>query len=98
MRTEHELPETYTYPAVLSDCYEGGMWVIHFPDLSGCWYEGATREEVLDAGESLLGEYLAAREQFGLRLPVPSIRDTLVEAGVGAVVMVTVAMDEFRKT
>ena len=46
----------YSYPAVVSNEYEGGLWVANFVNLSGCWTEGRDRNDVVRrAPEALAG-------------------------------------------
>ena len=92
------LPENYTYPAIVADCYAEGIWVANFPDLSGCWCEGTTREEVIDRAPQTLGLYMAYREQSGLPQPSPSDREDLLRVAVGEVIQVSVIMADFRAT
>ncbi len=82
--------EVFTYPALVADCYEGGMWVVHFPDLPGCWYEAASRDEAVRNAEGLLRTYLAYRKEMGLPLPSPGAAGTLEQVGLGEVISVTV--------
>lgn len=95
MNIENTLPECYAYPAVVADCYEGGVWVLNFPDLSGCWCEGISPEDVIEKAPRTLGDYLAFREKTGVP-PIPSDPAELAGAGVGAVVVITVCMNEYR--
>jgi predicted RNase H-like HicB family nuclease len=91
------LPDFYSYPAIVADCYEDGLWALNFPDLSGCWCEGRTSDEVMRMGEVTLGEYMACREKSGMELPLPGDAAELEKTRLGSVIIVTVVMEKFRK-
>lgn len=95
-RVVDSLPDAYSYPAIVADCYEGGMWVLNFPDLSGCWCEASTREEAVSLGRRTLGRYLADRERMGFPLPPPGDPCEFAQTGLGSVIIVHVTMDDFR--
>ena len=50
---------------------EGGGYSIHFPDLPGCWSDGATPEEAIENGRDALRSWLAVAEEFGDDTPKP---------------------------
>lgn len=50
---------------------EGGGYSISFPDLPGCWSDGATPEEAIENGRDALSAWLAVAEEFGDDLPKP---------------------------
>ena len=44
---------------------EGGGYSISFPDLPGCWSDGATPEEAIENGRDALASWLAVAHEFG---------------------------------
>lgn len=48
---------------------EGGGYSIFFPDLPGCWSDGATPEEAIENGRDALRSWLAVAEEFGDGIP-----------------------------
>jgi antitoxin HicB len=50
---------------------EGGGYSISFPDLPGCWSDGATPEEAIENGRDALASWLAVAQEFRDELPKP---------------------------
>ena len=50
---------------------EGGGYSISFPDLPGCWSDGATPEEAIENGRDALSSWLAVAREFGDDAPKP---------------------------
>lgn len=50
---------------------EGGGYSISFPDLPGCWSDGATPEEAIANGRDALQAWLAVAHEFGDDIPRP---------------------------
>lgn len=50
---------------------EGGWYSIYFPDLPGCWSDGATPEEAIENGRDALQSWLAVAQEFGDDIPRP---------------------------
>ena len=50
---------------------EGGGYSIYFPDLPGCWSDGATAEEAIENGRDALQSWLAVAQEFGDDIPRP---------------------------
>ena len=50
---------------------EGGGYGISFPDLPGCWSDGATPEEAIANGRDALQAWLAVAREFGDEVPKP---------------------------
>src|SRR6266540_4077266 len=50
---------------------EGGGYSISFPDLPGCWSDGATPEEAIENGRAALASWLAVAQEFSDELPKP---------------------------
>jgi antitoxin HicB len=50
---------------------EGGGYSIYFPDLPGCWSDGATPEEAIENGRDALQSWLAVAQEFGDDIPHP---------------------------
>lgn len=50
---------------------EGGGYSIHFPDLPGCWSDGATPEDAIENGRDALQSWLAVAQEFGDDIPRP---------------------------
>jgi antitoxin HicB len=50
---------------------EGGGYSITFPDLPGCYSDGATPEEAINNGRDALESWLAVACEFGDKLPKP---------------------------
>lgn len=50
---------------------EGGGYSIYFPDLPGCWSDGATPEEAIENGRDALRSWLAVADEFGDDTPKP---------------------------
>ena len=68
------------YPAIIHK-EEDGYW-IQFPDLSGCYTEGDTLEELLSNAEEVLGAFLAVKMEYKEDIPAASdISDLSVQSG-----------------
>ena len=50
---------------------EGGGYSITFPDLPGCWSDGATPEEAIENGRDALRSWLTVDTEFGDDAPKP---------------------------
>lgn len=50
---------------------EGGGYSISFPDLPGCWSDGATPEEAIANGRDALRAWLSVAQEFADQLPKP---------------------------
>lgn len=50
---------------------EGGGYSVFFPDLPGCWSDGATPEEAVKNGRDALESWLAVAQEFGDEIPKP---------------------------
>ena len=50
---------------------EGGGYSIYFPDLPGCWSDGATPEDAIENGCDALQSWLAVAQEFGDGIPRP---------------------------
>lgn len=50
---------------------EGGGYSIYFPDLPGCWSDGATPEDAIENGRDALMSWLAVAQEFGDGIPKP---------------------------
>ena len=50
---------------------EGGVYSIYFPDLPGCWSDGASPEEAIENGRDALQSWLAVAQEFGDDIPRP---------------------------
>ncbi len=50
---------------------EGGGYSISFPDLPGCWSDGATPEEAVENGRDALASWLEVAQEFRDELPKP---------------------------
>lgn len=50
---------------------EGGGYSISFPDLPGCWSDGATPEEAVENGRDALRSWLAVAQEFDDDVPKP---------------------------
>ncbi len=50
---------------------EGGGYSITFPDLPGCYSDGATPEEAINNGRDALESWLAVAREFGDKIPIP---------------------------
>jgi antitoxin HicB len=50
---------------------EGGGYGVSFPDLPGCWSDGATPEDAVTNGRDALRAWLAVAQEFGDELPRP---------------------------
>ena len=50
---------------------EGGGYSIYFPDLPGCWSDGATPEDAIQNGRDALQSWLAVAREFGDGIPMP---------------------------
>ncbi|MBC7944783.1 MAG: type II toxin-antitoxin system HicB family antitoxin [Burkholderiales bacterium] len=48
---------------------EGGGFAISFPDLPGCWSDGATPEQAIENGRDALVSWLAVAKEFGDEIP-----------------------------
>ncbi len=61
----------YVYPAIISPSEEGGFDV-SFPDISGCYTEGASLAEALEQAKDALCLMLYDMEERGENIPVPT--------------------------
>jgi antitoxin HicB len=50
---------------------EGGGYSVSFPDLPGCWSDGATPEDAVANGRDALRAWLSVAQEFGDELPRP---------------------------
>lgn len=50
---------------------EGGGYSIAFPDVPGCWSDGATPEEAVANGRDALQAWLSVAREFGDGIPKP---------------------------
>ena len=50
---------------------EGGGYSVSFPDVPGCWSDGATPEEAIENGRDALRSWLTVAGEFGDELPKP---------------------------
>jgi antitoxin HicB len=50
---------------------EGGGYGITFPDVPGCWSDGATPEEAIANGRDALQAWLLVAREFGDEMPKP---------------------------
>lgn len=82
------MKKKYTYPAVIADGYDGGrLWVANFPGLSGCWAEGATREDVVSRAAETLRLYIESCLNAEWPIPEPMTAAELENANVGEVML-----------
>lgn len=60
---------------------EGGGYSIYFPDLPGCWSDGATPEDAIENGRDALRSWLAVAQEFGdgIRKPFSSLSGRFVQ-------------------
>lgn len=65
------------YPAMVRvlDENDGGGFLVEFPDLPGCYGDGATREKALSNAERAAAEWIAAAKEMGRAIPEPSSLD-----------------------
>lgn len=61
------------YPATIRRLSksEGGGYLVEFPDLPGCFADGETIEEALDAAEDAMNSWLSTAKEFNDELPSP---------------------------
>ena len=50
---------------------EGGGYSISFPDLPGCWSDGATPEEAIENGRDAVESWLTVAQEFEDEIPKP---------------------------
>jgi antitoxin HicB len=50
---------------------EGGGYSVSFPDIPGCWSDGATPEEAIENGRDAIQSWLAVAQEFGDEVPKP---------------------------
>lgn len=50
---------------------EGGGYSVSFPDIPGCWSDGATPEEAIENGRDALQSWLVVAQEFGDKVPKP---------------------------
>ena len=77
----------YSYPAVVSNEYEGGLWVANFVNLTGCWTEGADRDDVVRRAPEALSEWLKSCLDAGWPVPQPPAAEELRKAQLGEVII-----------
>ena len=64
-------PFNYPFEARPLAPEEGGGWLISFPDLPGCMFDGETPEEAMANGKDALGAWLGAMREAGKPIPDP---------------------------
>jgi antitoxin HicB len=63
------------YPAAIRPLSEaeGGGYMVEFPDLPGCVADGESLEDALKNAEDALGSWIKTAEEFGDKIPEPSL-------------------------
>ena len=59
----------YNYPAIF-ELDENGVYLVSFPDIEGCYTDGATLKEALDNAEDVLNLLLLDMEEAKAEIPV----------------------------
>ena len=77
----------FAYPAVVSNEYEGGLWVANFVNLTGCWTEGQDRNDVIHRAPGTLAEWLRSCLEAGWPVPEPPSAEELEKAQLGEVLL-----------
>lgn len=81
------------YPAIIHE--EEGYW-IEFPDLSGCFTNGDTLEDVMEMAREALGLYLVSLAERDIEIPEPSnIAD--IPASEGMTTYISTDMNDYRR-
>jgi antitoxin HicB len=67
------MQQEFDYPFELRPLAEeeGGGWLISFPDLPGCIFDGGTPEEAIANGKDALAAWLQAVRETGREVPGP---------------------------
>lgn len=86
----------YVYPAIFSPSEDGGFDV-SFPDVSGCYTEGATLAEAVEQAKDALCLMLYDMEERGETLPVPTNAKDVVSEKNDIVSLVACDTLEYRK-
>ena len=82
----------FTYPAILSYESDGGLWIMKFPGLHGCWVEGKTEDDVRRRAPEVLGEFLRGCFDCGVTPSKPPEADMLRKFADGEVIGVSVRL------
>ncbi len=62
----------YLYPAVFSYDRKEDVYLVSFPDISGCYSDGKTETEAFENAEDALNLMLWDKEECGEPIPAPS--------------------------
>ena len=70
------MTSNFNYPFELRpvEQYEGGGWLIVFPDLPGCMSDGETPEEAVANGRDAVSAWITAAREAGREVPGPGDR------------------------
>lgn len=83
------------YPAIIHK-EDSGFW-IQFPDLSGCYTEGDTLEELMKNAEEVLGAFLAVKMEYQEEIPEASEINTLTKSDTDIATYVSVDVNKYHK-
>lgn len=86
---------TKVYPAIIHK-EDSGFWM-EFPDLSGCYTEGDTLEELMKNAEEALGAFLAVKMDYGEAVPEASDISVAAKGDGDCVTYVSADVNKYRK-
>lgn len=83
------------YPAIFLK--EDNGFSVSFPDLDGCFTEGATLEEAVEMAQEALGLYLVSLEERNITIPAPSDNISIQCETNEFVTLVSTPIDKYRR-
>ncbi len=86
---------TKVYPAIIHKEDEG-FW-LEFPDLSGCYTQGDSLEELMENAEEALGGFLAVKMDNSEEIPKPSDIRNITESNGNLKTYVSVDVNKYHK-
>lgn len=86
----------FVYPALFH--YEDGGYWVEFPDLSGCFTQGDTLNEIMFNAQEVLELYLESTIDNDLNLPKPSPIETIPPINDGFVSYVSVNVNPSQQS
>ncbi len=86
---------TKVYPAIIHTEDEG-FW-LEFPDLSGCYTQGDSLEELMENAEEALGGFLAVKMDNAEEIPKPSDIRNITESNGNLKTYVSVDVNKYHK-
>jgi predicted RNase H-like HicB family nuclease len=92
------MKDRYIYPAIFGWDVETSQYGVFWPDLPGCYTQGATQEQAIRKAKKAMSLHPWGMDDDGDEIPEPSdVKDILLEAGQ-AIVLIDAYMPLFRES